>query len=118
SAGINLLFKPFKLFQPFNPPPSSSPATRRDAGEEQRWGLERSEAIERIEPLLRIALLQYSNTRVPVVPPVMVPISDQALFPEPQFPPAQPAARSAPFRQSLYARRHSRSPFHRLLARR
>jgi hypothetical protein len=48
---MNSQFKSFKLFKPFKPPPSSSPAV---AGEEQRWGLELSVAVEQSEAIEQI----------------------------------------------------------------
>jgi hypothetical protein len=48
--------------QTVQPPPSSSPAA---AGEEQRWGLELSAAVERsvaIEPLERVERIYMSVT--------------------------------------------------------
>jgi hypothetical protein len=54
-----MLFQTFKLFKPFNlllhPPP-------RDAGEEQRWGLERSVAVELSEAIERIERFFLRNS--------------------------------------------------------
>src|SRR5688500_2398554 len=42
-----LTFKSFKAFKPFKPFPSFNPPPRRGGG--NRWGLERSAAVERLE---------------------------------------------------------------------
>src|SRR5262245_53699327 len=51
SDGVRHVVQNVQTVQTVQPPPSSSPA---DAGEEQRWGLERSVAVELSEAIERI----------------------------------------------------------------
>jgi len=52
-------FKTFKPFKSLKPPPYILP---RVAGEEQRWGFERSAAVERFERLERVYLVPAAGT--------------------------------------------------------